>query len=175
MATTNLTGRTGVNIELINVENLATKLKEVLDELNIKTSIKWSFGTGANQCDVLFHEKLTITQAAAQTLNLYDTGGALQDAFGNELTMEAIKFLFIQNRSEDLYVEIFAGGTDDLIIMVPAGAEGVDKLKIKPLGFFMWADPSIAGIVTTSKKNLKFLVEGGAGSAIIDVVAMGLD
>ncbi len=175
MATTNLTGRTGVIIELKNIENLATKLEEVLDELNITSSIKWSYGTGLNQCDVLFHEKLTIAQAGNQTLNLYDTGGALQDAFGNELTMEAIKFLFIRNRSEDLYVEIFGGGSDDLLLMVPAAAENVDKLKIKPSGFFCWADPSIAGIVTTTKKNLKFLVASGSGDAVIDVVAMGLD
>ena len=176
MATTDLTGRTSVSIDLKNVENLATKLKEVLDELNISTSIKWSYGTGPKQCDVLLHEKLTITQAQAQTLNLYDTAAsALQDAFGNDLTMEAIKFLFIQNRSEDLYVEIFAGGDNDLLIMVPAGAEGVDKLKIKPLGFFLWCDPSEAGIATTENKNLKFLVEAGSGEAIIDVVAMGLD
>jgi len=175
MATTNLTGRTGVIIELKNVENLATKLKEVLDELNVKTSIKWSYGTGLKQCDVLLHEKLTIAAAGNQTLNLYDTGGALQDAFGNELTMEAIKFLFVQNRSEDLDVEIFGGGSDDLLIITPAAAENVDKLIIHPLGFFMWADPSIAGLVTTTNKNLKFLVGAGSGNAIIDVVAMGLD
>jgi len=176
MATTNLTGRTGVSIELKNVELLATKLEEVLDELNIKTSIKWSFGDQAKQCNVLLHEKLTITQGQAQTLNLYDTGAsALQDAFGNDLTMEAIKFLYIKNTSEDLYIEIFGGGSDDLLLMVPSGAENVDTMKIKPEGFFLWADPSIAGIVTTSKKNLKFLVGAGSGSAIIDVVAMGLD
>ncbi len=176
MATTNLTGRTGVTIDLKNIENLATKLEEVLDDLQITSSIKWSYGTGLNQCDVLFHEKLTIAAAGNQTLNLYDTGAsALQDAFGNDLTMEAIKFLFIRNRSEDLYVEIFGGGANDLLLMVPAAAENVDKLRIKPLGFFCWADPSAAGIVTTSKKNLKFLVAAGSGNAIIDVVALGLD
>lgn len=176
MSTTNLTGRTGVVIDLKNVEALATKLDEVLDELNITTSIKWSFGTGVKQCNVLLHEKLTITQAQSQTLNLYDTAAsALQDAFGNDLTMEAIKFLYVKNTSLDLYIEIFGGGSDDLLIMVPAAAENVDKLKIPPEGFFLWADPSIAGIVITTNKNLKFTVAAGEGSAIIDVVAMGLD
>jgi len=176
MATTNLTGRTGVIIELKNVEALATKIDEVLDELNIATSIKWSFGTGIKQCDVLLHEKLTIAAAGNQTLNLYDTAGsALQDAFGNDLTMEAIKFLYVFNRSTDLYVELFGGGSDDLLIMVPAAAENVDKMKIKPEGHFQWADPSEAGIVTTTNKNLKFTVGAGSGNAIIDVVAMGLD
>lgn len=176
MATTILTGRTSVVIELKNIEKLATKLEAVLDELNITSSIKWSYGTGLNQCDVLFHEKLTITQAGNQTLNLYDTGAsALQDAFGNDLTMEAIKFLFIRNRSEDLYVDIFGGGSDDLLIMNKGDGTQVDTLRIKPLGYFCWADPSVAGIVTTTNKNLKFLVASGSGEAIIDVVAMGLD
>lgn len=173
---TDLTGRTRVIIDLRNVEDLATKLKPVMDELNIDVGIKWTFGELAKQCNVLLHEKLTITQAQSQTLNLYDTAGsALQDAFGNDLTMEAIKFLFIKNRSEDLYVEVFGGGADDLLIMVPAAAENVDKLKIQPEGFFLWADPSETGIVTTTNKNLKFLVGAGEGSAIIDVVAMGKD
>jgi len=176
MATTDLTGRTGVIINLKNVELLATKLDAVLDELNIDTGIKWSFGQAAKMCDVLFHEKLTIAAAGNQTLNLYDTGGsALQDAFGNDLTMEAIKFLYIKNTSEDLDIEIFGGGSDDLLLMTPAAAENVDKLKISPGGFFLWADPTAAGIVTTSKKNLKFLVGAGSGNAIIHVVAMGLD
>lgn len=172
MATTNLTGRTGVEIALKNVELLATKLDEVLDELNISSSIKWSFGTGAKQCDVLLHEKLSIGQGASQTLNLFDSGaGELEDAFGNLLTMAAIKFLYIKNNSEDLYIEIFGGVALDLLIM----SSTADKLKIKPEGFFLWADPSIAGIVTSTNKNLKFTVGAGSGSAIIDVVAMGLD
>lgn len=173
---TDLTGRTRVIIDLKNVEDLANKLKPVLDELDLDVGIKWTFGDQAKQCNVLLHEKLTITQGQAQTLNLYDTAAsALQDAHGNDLTIEAIKFLFIKNMSEDLYIDIFGGGADDLLIMVPAAAENVDKLKIKPEGFFLWADPSIAGIVTTTNKNLKFTVEGGTGSAIIHVVAMGLD
>ena len=172
MATTNLTGRTGVVIDLKNVELLATKLDEVLDELNIKTSIKWSFGTGLKQCNVLLHEKLTIAAAGNQTLNLYDTGGsALQDAFGNDLTMAAIKFLFVLNRSEDLYIQLFGGDALDLLIM----SGMTESMKVKPLGHFQWCDPSAAGIVTSVNKNLKFTVGAGSGNAIIDVVAMGLD
>jgi hypothetical protein len=172
MATTNLTGRTGVVIDLKNVENLATKLKEVLDELNINSSIKWSFGTGIKQADVLLHEKLTIAAGANQTLNLYDTAAsALQDAFGNDLTMEAIKLLFVLNRSTDLYVELFGGGSLDLLIM----GGTTDALKVKPEGLFFWQDPSAAGIDVTTNKNLKFVVAAGSGDAIIDVVALGLD
>jgi len=169
---TDLTGRTRVIIDLKNVEDLATKLNPVLDKLDLDVGIKWTFGDQAKQCNVLLHEKLTITQAESQTLNLYDTAAsALQDGHGNDLTMEAIKFLFIKNRSADLYVEVFGGAALDLLIM----SGTTDKLKVKPEGFFLWADPSIAGIVTTTNKNLKFTVAAGSGEAIIDVVAMGID
>lgn len=169
---TDLTGITKVLIDLKNVEDLATKLKPVLDELNLDVGIKWTFGALAKQCDVLLHEKLTIVASGNQTLNLYDTAGsALQDAHGNDLTMEAIKFLFVKNRSLDLTVSLFGGGADDLLIM-----EGTtDALKLTPEGIFLWIGPTAAGIVTTANKNLKFTVGAGTGSAIIDVVAMGLD
>ena len=169
---TDLTGRTRVVIDLKNVEELATKLKPVLDELNLDTGIKWTFGALAKQCNVLLHEKLTIAQAGSQTLNLYDTADSgLVDAFGNDLTMEAIKFLYIKNTSLDLPVSIFGGGALDLLIM-----EGTtDALKLTPEGIFLWIGPTAAGIVTTDNKNLKFTVGAGAGNAIIDVVAMGKD
>jgi len=169
---TNLTGRTRVIIELKNVEDLATKLKPVLDELNLDVGFKWAFGALARQCNVLLHEKLTIGQGANQTLNLYDTAGsALQDAHGNDLTMEAIKFLFIQNTSLDLTVSIFGGGSSDLLIM----AGTTDAMVLPPESLMLWACPTAAGIVTTANKNLKFTVGAGAGSAIINVVAMGKD
>lgn len=169
---TDLTGRTRVVIDLKNVEELATKLKPVLDELNLDTGVKWTFGALAKQCNVLLHEKLTIAASGNQTLNLYDTAAsALQDAHGNDLTMEAIKFLFVKNTSLDLTVSLFGGGADDLLIM-----EGTtDAMKMTPEGMFLWIGPTAAGIVTTTNKNLKFTVGAGTGSAIIHVVAMGLD
>ena len=169
---TDLLGRTRVVIDLKNIETLATKLDPVLDELNLDVGIKWTFGALAKQCNVLLHEKLTIAQAGNQTLNLYDTAGsALVDAFGNDLTMEAIKLLFIQNTSLDLTVSVFGGSASDLLIM-----EGTtDAMKLTPEGMFLWIGPTAAGIVTTANKNLKFTVGAGSGSAIINVVAMGKD
>lgn len=169
---TDLTGRTRVIIELKNIENLATKLKPVLDELNLDEGFKWTFGALARQCNVLLHEKLTIAATASQTLNLYDTAGsALQDAHGNDLTMEAIKFLFIKNTSLDLTVSIFGGGANDLLIM-----EGTtDAMGLPPESLMLWMCPTAAGIVTTANKNLKFAVGAGSGNAIINVVAMGND
>jgi len=169
---TNITGRTGVIIDLKNVEALTTKLSEVLDELGIDTNIKWSFGVGIKECNVLYHDKITKPATETETLNLFDSSGpALQDAFGNDLTMTAIKFLYIKNTSADLKVTAF-GGTGGLLIM-----DGISEaMKLEPEGFMLWACPTLAGIVVdTTNKNLKLTVGTGTGNAIIDVVAMGLD
>lgn len=173
---TNLTGRTGVVIDLKNVNDLETKLADILDRLGIDTSIKWSFGEGLKACEVLFHSKRTIAAEGSETLKLNDSSGEagvlkLTDAFGVPLTMKAIKFLYIKNTSE-LIVSVF-GGTNGLLIMSGV-TPPVETMQLEAGGFMLWACPTAAGIVTTTNENLKLAVEAGEGSAIIDVVAMGL-
>ena len=165
---TDLTGRTSVVIDLKNVK--ALDLNEVLDELGIDCGIKWSFGTGAKQANVLFHDKRTIAQGASETLDL-NSGATLKDAFGDPLTMEAIKFLYIKNTSVDLTVSVFGGGALDLLIM----SGTTDSKQLPPGSFMVWACPTAAGIVTTTNKNLKLAVSAGSGSAIIEVTMLGLD
>jgi len=166
---TNLTGNSIIKLDIDYENNLSTKLKATLDALSIETKIKWTFGTGAKQSNVLFHEKLTIAQGANQTLNLYDSG-TLKDVFGNALTMEAIKLLYVFNRSTTLDVSLFSG-TAGLLIM----SGTTDKYVLKPDCSHLWQCPTAAGIVTTTNKNLRLEVSAGSGSAIIDVVAMGND
>ena len=167
---TNLTGKTGIVIDLKNVNDLATKIDEALDQLGIDTNIKWSFGEGVKACNVLYHEKHTIDQAATKTLDINAGTPSLKDAFGDTLTLKAIKFLYIKNTSEDLLVSVFGGGDLDLLIM----GGTTDVMKVSPGGFILWADPTAAGIVTTVNLNLKLAVSAGSGDAIIDVVIMGL-
>jgi len=167
---TDLTGRTSVVIDLKNVNDLATKLADVIDELGIDTNIKWSFGEGIRACNVLYHEKHTIAQGAQKTLDINAGSPSLKDAFGDTLTLKAIKLLYVKNTSEDLKVAIFGKGTLDLLIM-----DGTtDKLWLEKEGFFLWACPTAAGVVTTDNKNLELTVGAGTGSAIIDVVILGL-
>jgi len=171
---TNLSGKTSIIIDLKNVNDLATKLAYILDELGIDTNIKWTFGEGVKACNVLYHEKHTIGQGTSKTLDINAGTPSLKDAFGDTLTLKAIKFLYIKNTSADLKVSIFGKGTDDLLIMAPSGAENVDKLVLETEGFFLWACPTAAGVVTTTNKNLELTVGAGSGSAIIDVVILGL-
>jgi len=167
---TGLTGNTKVVIDLKNVNDLATKLSDAIDELGIDTGIKWTFGELAQQVDVLYHEKHTIDQAASKTLDINAGTPSLKDAFGVALTLKAIKFLYIKNRSGDLIVSVFGGADNDLLIM----GGTTDAEQLPPGSFLVWACPTAAGIVTTVNKNLKLAVSAGSGSAIIDVAILGL-
>lgn len=167
---TDLTGKSSVVIDLKNIK--ALDMNEILDELGIDSSIKWSFGAGVKAANVLFHDKRTIAQGANETLDL-NGGGTLKDAFGDALTMDAIKLLYIRNRSLDLTVSVFGGGVAGLDLLIMGGT--TDAQKLPPESVMFWACPSAAGIVTTVNKNLYLAVSAGSGSAIIDVVALGLD
>jgi len=164
----NGSGLTGNSNALLNIKySDALDLASVLDTLDIKTGITWSFGTGANQANLLFHDSRS-TDDTGETLDLF--AGALVDAFGNAVTMAAIKLLYIKNTHASLNLEVFGGGSLDLLIMNGT----TDSLIIPPGGIHLWMCPTAAGIVTSTNKNLK-LAAGTAGTVTYDMVAMGLD
>lgn len=167
---TDITGKSSIIIDLKNVNGLSTKINDALDELGIDSSIKWTFGTGVKQANVLFHEKVTVAQAANTTLDLY-ASGSLVDAFGVLLTMTAIKLLYVKNLSTTLTAHVFGGGSNDLLIM----GGTTDAQELPPESMLFWQCPTAAGKVTTTNKNLYLAVDAGSGSAIIDVAALGND
>ncbi len=88
---TNLTGRTGVVIDLKNVNDLDTKLADILDELGVDTSIKWSFGPGIKACNVLFHSKRTITGGQSEKLSVGAKAEGSEYEFDNDAHQYGIK------------------------------------------------------------------------------------
>jgi hypothetical protein len=114
---------------------------------------------------------VAIADGANTTLDLY-ASGALLDVFGTALTMTAIKFLYIKNNSSDATLKVFGGASNDIGII----ANTSDIVLVKPGGHFLWDDPSAAGLVITTNKNLKLEHDGTGSSAMnVDVLAMGLD
>jgi len=168
MMSTNVTGKTGVIIDLRNINDL--QLSDVVDELNIDTNIKWSFGELAKQVEVLYHDKISVPQNDEVTLNLYSSSNGLVDAFGAPLTMKAIKFLYVKNTSDALTVSVFGGGSLDLLIM----SGMVNSIVLPPEAFMLWACPTAAGIVTTNNYNLKLAASADTDPALVEVVALGL-
>lgn len=166
MTSTGLKGKTNVVIALENEKDL--DLNTVLDSLKITASQEWTFGTGANQANLLWHDQRS-TDDTGETINVYD-GGSELNAFGEDLTMEAIKFLYIKNTHASLTLEVFGGASVDIPIL----ADTSDILEIPPGGVLLWSCPTAAGIVTTTNKNLK-LASKTSGTITFDIAMLGLD
>jgi len=163
---TALTGNTNVVIQIQNEK--ALDLDTVLDTLNVNAGISWTYGTGANQANLLWHDSRS-TDDTGETINVYD-GGVEVTAFGGDLTMEAIKLLYIKNTHDTLTLRVGGAATAALGIF----ADISDIIEIPPGGFFLWTCPTAAGIDTTVNKNLK-LAAKTAGTITYDIVMMGLD
>lgn len=131
----------------------------------------WLYGTGANSVNIVYADKITIADGADTTLDLY-ASGSLLDVFGRALTMSSLKMLYIKNNSADATLEIGGGAAVDLLLFKDTS----DVIKIKPGGSFLWIDPSAAGTLLKTNKNLKLTHDGtGSSTMDVDVVAMGLD
>jgi len=165
----NSTALTGSSNVVINIQNKkALDLDTVLDTLNVNTGVSWTFGTGANQANLLWHDSRS-TDDTGETINVYD-GGSETDAFGGDLTMEAIKLLYVKNTHATLTLKV--GGASSAAIGI--FSDTTDIIEIPPGGFFLWCCPTAAGIVTTTNKNLK-IASKSSGTITYDIVALGLD
>jgi len=168
IGTTRITGKAGPMMDLAMY--LATDLSELAAPLKVD-AVRWIYGTGAGAVNVIYADAVTLADAGTDTLDLY-ASAALLDIFKQALTMTALKFLYLKNNSVDATLLAFGGSTAD----IPVLADMTDIVKIKPGGHFLWTDPSAAGLVITTNKNLKLAHDGtGSSSMIVDVIAMGLD
>lgn len=166
---TGLSGKTIVTVNL-DYEN-ALDMSTITSRVAFNESVTWTYGTGANQCNLLYHDTVTLGDAANTTIDLY-TDAALTDAFGNPLTMTAIKMLYIKNNSSDATLKVFGAAALDLLILTGT----TDEVEVHPGGVFYWVCPTAAGVDTTTNENL-YLEHDGTGSSDmeIDIIAMGLD
>lgn len=168
VGSTRVTGTAGAGIDLSCFK--AGDLAESKAHL-IYGAFGWQYGTGANQVQIVYADTVTLADGANTTISLYDSGSYL-DIFGAALTITALKFLYVKNNSSDATLLMFGGAANDL----PIVADTSDKVKVPPGGVFVWIDPSAAGTVITTNKNLKIEHDGtGTSSMNVDIIAMGLD
>lgn len=166
---TNLLGSAGpaLNLAIQKAQDLGDDIKKIL-KIDAE---RWSYGTGANQANIVYAETHTLADGANSTLDLY-ASGSLVDIFGAALTLSALKILYIKNNSSDATLKVGGGASNDLDIF----ADTSDKLLIKPGGTFIWVCPTAAGLDITTNKNLKLEHDGtGSSTMDVDVIAIGED
>ena len=168
VGTTRIVGKAGPLIDLVHY--LAADLAELPAPLKIAAQ-NWTYGTNANQVNIIYADTTTLADGANTTLDLY-ASGSLLDIFNQALTLESLKLLYVKNNSSDATLKVGGGASNDLDIFAATS----DILLIKPGGSLIFTDPSAAGIVTTTNKNLKIEHDGtGSSTMDVDVIAMGLD
>lgn len=173
MATgTALAGNSNV---VINISNQNTvDLSTILDRLNINTGIAWAYGEDVNQVDTVFHDSRS-TDNTGETLHLH-TGyvdlveAQLIDAFGNTITFDSIKLLYVKNTHASLTLSIL--GT--AITAVKICADPTDVIDIHPGGFLLIVCPTAAGIGFTTNDDLLIKAKT-AGTISYDIAILGCD
>jgi len=165
-AGTALTGKTGANIflEYLGAAEIGTP-KLVLSRF---APISWTWGTGANQINCLFQDQRS-TNDTGETLDL-NSGASLLDCFGNPLTMENVKFLYVKNTHATLVLELFGNTSLDLLIVTGT----TDAVEIPAGGEFYWSAPTAAGIDVSTNVKL-FVASTTAATITYDIIIGGLD
>jgi len=164
VSATALTGGSRIVVDIRNTKLDTAKLVATLDALSINTGINWSFGVGENQANLLFHD----SDEGDKVINIHE-GGSIKTSFGDDVTMDALKLLYVKNTHPTLSLEVLGGATPLAIC-----ADSSDIIVIPPGGWILWVDPSAAGIVTDTNFNLKFAVVT-TGTVTYDYAIMGLD
>ena len=162
MAATALTGRSKIMINLDHVKLDAAKLNDVLDKLNINFGPDWTFGTGANAANLLYHAKDLLATNTQATVDI--SGSAISDSFGDACDFSLLKLLYIRNK--DTTEHLILGGDANEIGLCAAGA---DEILIQPGGALLWIDP--IGVDVTTNKNMTIQAE--TAHVTYDIVLMG--
>ena len=164
-SSTGLSGRSDVLISLENKKDI--DLNTILDTLKISTGIDWSFGIGDNQINCLFHDKDS-TDETGKTIAV-NAGATIKNAFGDVITLDALKLLYVKNTHETLTLEVLGMATT----AIPILADPADIIEIPPLGFMLWVAP-LTGLDVTTNENLKFASKT-AGTITFEYAIAGLD
>ena len=150
--------------------NTSLDLSVPTDNLLLDKSIDLANGTGANQADMIWHDSFSLVDDASNTHNLYDSG-TLKTPLGVALTINKLKFLFIENTSTDANLVIGAAAANPIALFTVSAA---DSLELPPGGKFIWSAPNADGLDITTNKNLKLLHGGQGTSALVyNIVAIG--
>ena len=160
-----------LNILFNCINTKALDLNTARDILALTGGVTFTDGTGANQADTLFHDTRTLADGANETLDLY-ASGTLTDAFGDALTIETLKALYIKNNSTDANLLIGAAAVNAIGLF----SDSSDILKLPPGGELVFIAPDATGVDITTNKNLKIAHDGtGSSDLTYDIIVIGVD
>lgn len=144
-------------------------LSAATDVLDYRVRQDFTSGAGADQADMMWTDRRTLSASATEDLDL---AGVLVNALGQTQTFARIKAIM---------VKAAAGNTNNVNVIRPA-ANGVplflaagDGIAVKPDGLFLWVAPDASGVaVTPATGDLLTITNSGAGTGVTyDIVIIG--
>lgn len=157
--------RLQINITYTDPRDLGTATLPI----QLDRGITLTNGTGANKGDICFDDTRTLADGANETIDVR----SITDAYGNALTFDIIRGLYIKNNSSD----------SGLIVGGAAGTQlgifdtGTFTSTIAPGGERFWSYPDATGLDTTTNKDLKLEHDsaGAAEALTYDIIIVGED
>lgn len=130
--------------------------------IDLSQTTEYEFGAGANAGQKLYlSASASISASATTTLN-FNTG--LQDAFGDDLALSALKAVCVINTGT---VAITLGGTCPIVAAISIKAGGSYQVTT-PTAAGYFASAGVAGTITLTN-------ESGSTAAAYSIAALGID
>lgn len=146
----------------------STDLSSLVDTLDLSKRTDLSSGTAANQADLIWHDRRTLSASANEDLDL---AAALSDAFGTTLTFVKLKYIrVIAAAANTNNVNVTRPASNGVPVFLAAG----DGMPVLPGGTFEWVAPG-AGVTVTAGTGDLINIANSAGSTSVtyDIVIIG--
>jgi hypothetical protein len=138
-------------------------------------NVAFQNGFAANQANVLYVDKRTLTTGASEDINMYDFGGAL-DQVGLARTVARVKLLIIKNLSLTNADELRVGGKATSAAWVSPFDANTSYLKVKGNGHLILCCFDATGYVVTNTTNhLLKIANPGGNTVSYQIVVVAAD
>jgi len=152
---------------------LHTLLQDELDNSHPRDRLALVFadellsGAGADQADMVWHDRRTLAPLADDSLDL---AGGLTDGLGRTLTFKRVKGIFIANRSAAGTLSAGGGANPFATWVLNAG----DGVIVRAGGCILAWSPDATGYVVTADTGDKLLLHNESGASLTyDIVLIG--
>ena len=142
------------------------------DALSYNYEQSYTYGNGALELDVLWHDTRTLGAGANESIDL---AGSLSDGFGDTVNLANVKILIIENTSADAASSIVVGGAAGTQFDAWLGS-ATDLIRIEPGESKVLISRTDAdGYASTGAADdlLKILNENGGAGATYKIIVAG--
>lgn len=160
---------TRLSVSLLAALTSALDLSTADDTLNYLKNIELATGTGANQADMLWHDRRTLSASATENLDL---AGSLTNALGATQTFARVKALVVYAATGNTNnVNVIREGTNGVPVFLALG----DGVAVRPGGLLALVAPDATAYAVTGGTGdlLTFTNSAGSTSVTYDVIVIG--